>query len=208
MERRSEWFCDLIFFCSNFKVEWENGVWTKIRFLGSGFLFTCGNFSYFYCFFRFFVSDFCLNGFPIHLQFILGLVFLFLACGFLFTWGISHWFSMFFFHLIFFKNGFLNSLIVHYRSSFSVYSLNILWIVRQDLSCYVFHLVEQKNVSLYLILPLFQHFAWNLFYFSRLVFLFSHSGKSDFEQQLLSKTVQNEQSQYKKLKSNRNRINP
>ena len=37
--------------------------------------------------------------------------------------------------------------------------------------------------------------------FSRLVPLFSHSAKSDFEHQLLSKAIQNEQSQYKKLKS-------
>ena len=37
--------------------------------------------------------------------------------------------------------------------------------------------------------------------FSRLVSLFSHSAKSDFEHQLLSKAIQNEQSQYKKLKS-------
>ena len=50
-------------------------------------------------------------------------------------------------------------------------------------------------------LPLFQHFAWNLFDFSRLVSLFSHSVKSEFEHQLLSKAIQNEQSQYKKLKS-------
>ena len=33
------------FFRSKFQVEWENGVWTKIRFLASGFLFTCGNFT-------------------------------------------------------------------------------------------------------------------------------------------------------------------
>ena len=39
------------------------------------------------------------------------------------------------------------------------------------------------------------------FDFSRLVSLFSHSAKSDFEHQLLSKAFQNEQSQYKKLKS-------
>ena len=39
------------------------------------------------------------------------------------------------------------------------------------------------------------------FYFSRLVSLFSHSVKSDFEHQLLNKAIQNEQSQYKKLKS-------
>ena len=64
-----------------------------------------------------------------------------------------------------------------------------------------FYFVEQKIVSFYLILPLFQHFAWNLFDFSRLVALFSYSAKSDFEHQLLSKAIQNEQSQYKKLKS-------
>ena len=51
------------------------------------------------------------------------------------------------------------------------------------------------------ILPLFQHFAWNLFDFSRLVSLFCHSAKSEFEHQLLTKAIQNEQSQYKKLKS-------
>ena len=33
------------------------------------------------------------------------------------------------------------------------------------------------------------------------LFLSSHSAKSDFEHQFLSKTIQNEQSQYKKLKS-------
>ena len=64
-----------------------------------------------------------------------------------------------------------------------------------------FYFVEWKNVSLYLILPLFRHFAWNLFDFSRLVSLFSDSAKSDFEHQVLSKAIQNEQSQYKKLKS-------
>ena len=34
--------------------------------------------------------------------------------------------------------------------------------------------------------------------FSRLVSLFSHSAKNDFEHQLLSKAIQNEESQYKK----------
>ena len=42
VERKSEWFCGVNFFNSNFKVEWENSVWTKIRFLASGFLFRCG----------------------------------------------------------------------------------------------------------------------------------------------------------------------
>ena len=64
-----------------------------------------------------------------------------------------------------------------------------------------FYFVEYKMFRFNLILPLFQHFAWNLFDFSRLVSLFSHSAKSDLEHQLLSKAIQNEQSQYKKLKS-------
>ena len=76
-----------------------------------------------------------------------------------------------------------------------------LWIVRQDLFCYVFYFVGQENVSLYLILPLFQHFAWIIFDFSRLVFLVSNSVKSYFEHQLLSKAIQNELIQDKELKS-------
>ena len=48
-------------------------------------------------------------------------------------------------------------------------------------------------------LSLFQHFAGNLFDLSRLVSLFSHSAKSEFEYQLLSKAIKNEQSQNKKL---------
>ena len=39
------------------------------------------------------------------------------------------------------------------------------------------------------------------FDFSRLVSLFSHSAKSEFEHQLLSKAIQIEQSQNKKMKS-------
>ena len=48
---------------------------------------------------------------------------------------------------------------------------------------------------------LFQHFAWNLFDFSSLVSLFTHSDKSDFEHRLLSQAIQNEQSLYKRYKS-------
>ena len=44
MERKSEWFCGVNCFFSNFKVNWENGVWKKIRFLAGGFLFLWGNF--------------------------------------------------------------------------------------------------------------------------------------------------------------------
>ena len=66
---------------------------------------------------------------------------------------------------------------------------------------FFFYSGKQKNVSLYLILPLFQHYTWNLFDFSRLVSFFSHSAESDYEHQLLSKAIENEQKQYKKLKS-------
>ena len=53
------------FFRSKFKVEWENGVWTKIRFLASGFLFTCGNLTLIFLqFFRFFGWEFFSKWFP------------------------------------------------------------------------------------------------------------------------------------------------
>ena len=42
------------FFRFKFKVEWENGVWTKIRFLASGFFVHMRQFDFdFYCFFVF-----------------------------------------------------------------------------------------------------------------------------------------------------------
>ena len=64
MERKSEWFCGVNFFRSKFKVEWENGVWTKIGFLASGFLFTCGNFTLiFTIFWIFWIGFFFLNAF-------------------------------------------------------------------------------------------------------------------------------------------------
>ena len=50
-------------FRSNFKVEWDYGVWTKIRFIGSGFLFTCGNFTLIFTVFSIFWIGFFLNGF-------------------------------------------------------------------------------------------------------------------------------------------------
>ena len=52
VERKSEWFCGVNFFRSNFKVKWENGVWTKIRFL-----------TLIFCFFDFLDRIFFLNGF-------------------------------------------------------------------------------------------------------------------------------------------------
>ena len=63
IEWKSEWFCVVNFFLSNCKVEWENGVWTKICFLASGFLFTCDNFTLIFTVFRFFGLHFFLNGF-------------------------------------------------------------------------------------------------------------------------------------------------
>ena len=54
VERKSEWFCGVKFFRSKFKVEWENGVWTKIRFLASGFLFTSAISLSFFLFFSIF----------------------------------------------------------------------------------------------------------------------------------------------------------
>ena len=54
VERKSEWFCGLNFFCYKFKVEWENGVWTNIRFLARGFFVHMRQFHFdFYCFFDF-----------------------------------------------------------------------------------------------------------------------------------------------------------
>ena len=77
--------------------------------------------------------------------------------------------------------------------------MKILWIVRQDLSCYVF---LRRRTKKSFALPHFAGFStfwfFNIF---RLVLLTSHSAKSDFEHQLLSKAIQNEQSRYKKLKS-------
>ena len=94
MEQKSEWFCGVKIFRSNFSVEWENGVWTKIRFLASGFLFTCGNFTLIFT-----VFDILHRSFP-------RMVFL------------VHWFSVFYFFIWFFRNGFPNSLMVRFRYSF------------------------------------------------------------------------------------------
>ena len=64
VEWKREWLCGVKFFCSKFKVEWENGVWTKIRFLASGFLFTCGNFTLIYTVFSIFWIGFFSKWFP------------------------------------------------------------------------------------------------------------------------------------------------
>ena len=53
------------------------------------------------------------------------------------------------------------------------------------------------------------YYSAPIFDFSRLVSLFCHSSQSPFKQQLLSEAIQNEESQYKKIKfRNRNGINP
>ena len=108
---KSEWFWGVIFFRSNFKVEWENGVWTKIRFLGSGFLFTCGNFTLIFTVFSVFWIGFFLNGFPnpftAHSRpnFLFELNFNFSLVVFLFTCGILTLILFFFYFidLVFFK---------------------------------------------------------------------------------------------------------
>ena len=121
MERKSEWFCGVKFFRSNFKVEWENGVWTKFRFLGSGFLFSCDNYTLIFTFFYFLDRVFFLNGFPNSIKssfWALVFVctkFLFLASGFL-THFLKNFLKKFF--IWFFRNGFPNSFIVRFRSSF------------------------------------------------------------------------------------------
>ena len=107
----------------------------------------------------------------------------------------------FVFLLIFLRNRFPNSLIVRSRSSSLLSQWKFFELYVRTCPAIFFTSSNKKNVSLYLILPPFQHFAWNLFDFSRLVSLFSHSAKSDFEHQLLSKAIQNKQSQCKKLKS-------
>ena len=161
MERKSEWFCGVNFFRSKFKSEW---FWTKIRFLASGFLFTCGNFTLIFTVFSIFGS-------------------------------------------IFFLNGFANPLIVRSRFSFLFSQWKFFELYVRTCPAMFFYFVELFFALP--ILPLFQHFAWNLFDFSRLVSLFCHSAESPFKQQLLGKAMQNEESQYKRIKvRNRNGMKP
>ena len=59
VERKSEWFCGVKFFRSNFNVDWEKSIWTKIRFLASGFCSHAAISLWFLLFFfRFFVDIF------------------------------------------------------------------------------------------------------------------------------------------------------
>ena len=57
MEWKCEWFCGVKFF-RIFKVEWEYGVWTKIRFIGSGFFVHMLQFHFDFYIFPIFGSDF------------------------------------------------------------------------------------------------------------------------------------------------------
>ena len=101
---------------------------------------------WFLLFFRFFGSEFFLNGFPNPFTALSRPSFLFelnfhspmVFCSHAAFWHCFFFWFFSYFLIWFFKNGFLNSLVVHSSSSFSVYSMKILWIVRQDLSCYVF----------------------------------------------------------------------
>ena len=63
VEHKSKWFCGVEVFHSNFNVEWENGVWTKICFLTSGCLHPAISL-WFLLVFRFFGFNSLLNGFP------------------------------------------------------------------------------------------------------------------------------------------------
>ena len=119
VERKSEWFCGVKFFRSKFKVEWENGVWTKIRFLASGFLFTCGNFALIFSVFSIFWPDFFLNGFP-------------------------------------------NPFIVLSRSSFLFSQWKFFELYVR--TCPAMFFLLRQAFFRFTILPLFRHFAWNLFW--------------------------------------------
>ena len=123
--RNGERFCGMTISRSNFKVEWESGVWTKNRFLASYLLFACGNFTLiFTVFLIFFIGFFFQNGFPnpfeVHSRpsFLLesdwhfSLVVFTLASGIL-----TLIFCFFCFIWLFFRNEFPISLIVHSRSS-------------------------------------------------------------------------------------------
>ena len=65
VEQKTECFCSMTLFRSDFKVEWENSVWTKISFLFGGFFVHMRQFVFcFHCFFfdlltRFFCERFC-----------------------------------------------------------------------------------------------------------------------------------------------------
>ena len=129
VERKNEWFCGVKFFPSNFKVERENGVWTKIRILARGFLFTYGNFTLRFTVFWigfFFQMVFFFNPIIVHSRpsFLVWTKLPFLVSGhfsFLFTCGILTLIFWFFYFLFFrfFRIGFPNALLFRPRSSFS-----------------------------------------------------------------------------------------
>ena len=122
MEQKSVWFCSVKPACSNFKVVWEKGVWTIIRFLARVFLHAANSLWFLLCF-RFLGSDFFLIRvssplivpsrpiFWFEPNFQFSLVFFLFKCGLL-----KLIFCFFYFLSDFLRNRFPNSLIVFSRS--------------------------------------------------------------------------------------------
>ena len=108
----------------------------------------------------FFSSRWFSNQFTAHFRpsFLFELIYHFSLVVFLFTRGILTLIFCFFSYFLsdFFYNSFLNSLKVNFRSIFSVLSMKILWIVCQDLSCYVFLL---RRIKKFFALPHFAAFS-------------------------------------------------
>ena len=112
-----------------------------------------------------------------------------------------HWFRFFFNFLIwFFRIGFPNSPIVRSRSSFMFSQWQFFEMYVRTCPVMIFT-CRINFFRITLVHSLFNffcvNFAWILFDFARLVSLFPHSAKSVFERHLLSKAIQNEQSQIK-----------
>ena len=153
-ERKSKWFCSVIFFHSQFNFEWQKCIWTKDCFLSGGLLFTCGNFTLIFCyrfFFDFLDRIFFLNAFTNSFKNVSEqkiAFFLVVCCSHA---AISLWFFVtvffsIFLDRIFFLNAFTNSFILLSMPSFLFernfsFSLEVFcshvafWILRQDLSC-------------------------------------------------------------------------
>ena len=132
---------------------------------------------------------FCLNQISIYRYYF------FFTCGNL---TLSFWFVLFF-RSDFFRNGFPNSLIVRSRSNFLCSQWKFFELYVR--TCPGMFFLLRRTFFRFTILPLFRHIAWSPCDCSRLVLLFSRSALSEFEHQLLSKAIKNEQSQHKKLKS-------
>ena len=93
-ERKSQLFSAVNDFHCNFKLEWENGVWTKVLLIDCDFLFSCGNLnSIFANVLYFLLAFFFYLVFPFHLLSMLGLGFCLVEKNF---WSVS-WFDLLFF---------------------------------------------------------------------------------------------------------------